>query len=180
MDTFVPITYREYRLLPEGDRRELVEGDFKMTPAPGERHQRISRNLQFELCSFLDESETGELYNAPFDVILDDTTVVQPDLLVVLPNRKSRIVPEGLRGAPNLVVEILSPSNPSHDTVLKRRLYEKFGVEEYWLVDPEAESVQVLKARQSQFENVAVYGRGDTLESPLLQDLRIDLSRVFR
>lgn len=180
MSSSIKLSYREYRLLPEGDRRELVEGDFQMTPAPGERHQRISRNLQFELCKFLDENPLGDLYDAPFDVILDDHNVVQPDLLIVLSNRRSRIVPEGLRGAPNLIVEILSPSDPTRDTVLKRGLYAKYGVEEYWLVDPEAETVELLWARQGAFETVGVYGKSDRVASTLVPELSVSLARVFR
>lgn len=176
----VKLTYREYALLPEGDRRELIEGDFDMTPAPGEKHQRISRNLQFELHKFLDVNPIGELYNAPFDVILEDSTVVQPDLLIVLDNRRSRIVSEGLKGAPNFLVEILSPSARDRDTVLKRRLYEKFGVEEYWLVDPEAESVEQMRAKQARFETVGVYSREDKVSSLVVKGMTIDLSRVFR
>lgn len=180
MSSSVKLTYQEYRLLPEGDRRELIDGDFLMTPAPREKHQRVRRNLQFEWCKFLEENPGGELYNAPFDVILDEHTVVQPDLLIVLENRRSRIVPEGLRRAPNLIAEILSPSDPERDTVLKRRLYAKFGVEEYWLVDPEAETVEILFLRQGEYETIGVFGRDDTARSRLIPDLHVHLARVFR
>ncbi len=176
----IKLTYREYALLPEGDRRELIEGDFDMTPAPGEKHQRISRNLQFELHKFLDQHPLGELYDAPFDVILEASTVVQPDLLIVLENRRHYIVPEGLRGAPNFLVEILSPSAPERDTVLKRRLYGKFGVEEYWIVDPDAETVQQLVARQAEFESRGVFAKADRVRSAAVSGLEIDLTRVFR
>ncbi len=176
----IKLTYREYALLPEGDRRELIEGDFSMTPAAGEKHQRLSRNLQFELHKFLDESPLGELYDAPFDVILEECTVVQPDLLIVLEDRRSRIVPEGLRGAPNFLVEILSPSAPERDRILKRRLYEKFGVQEYWILDPEAQTVEQLVAKQGQLETLATYHRQDRIPSAVVSGMEINLSRVFR
>ncbi len=158
----------------------MIEGDFDMTPAPGEKHQRISRNLQFELHKFLDKNPVGELYDAPFDVILEESTVVQPDLLIVLENRRSRIVPEGLRGAPNFLVEIVSPSARSRDTQLKRRLYEKFGVEEYWIVDPESETVEQLVASQAMFETQGVFSRSDTVVSKSISGMRIDFSKVFK
>jgi Uma2 family endonuclease len=176
----IKLTYQEYALLPEGDRRELIEGDFDMTPAPGEKHQRLSRNLQFELHKFLDQNPVGELYDAPFDVILEECTVVQPDLLIVLENRRSRIVPEGLRGAPNFLVEIISPSARKRDTHLKRRLYEKFGVEEYWIVDPESETVEQLVAKQARFETRGVFSRSDTVSSTAVAGMHIDFSKVFK
>lgn len=113
------LSYEDYCLLPEGDRRQLVAGNFLMTPAPSERHQRLCRELHLELGLFLRRVPLGELYSAPFDVVLDDNNVVQPDLLIVLDRHRERIHSEGVRGAPDLVVEVLSDSTRKRDEVLK-------------------------------------------------------------
>lgn len=170
-------TYEHYCLVPEGDRRELIEGELLMTPAPNERHQRYSGNLEFELRKFLEESPLGLLYHAPFDVILDNHNVVQPDIVLVLEENRNRIAHEGLRGAPDLVVEILSPGTSSRDLVYKRHVYHKFGVPEYWVVDPEKESVRVLLWQEKEYAETA---EQSVLETKLLPGLKIELSRVFR
>lgn len=107
-----------------------------MNSAPVPRHQAISRHIQFQLYQQIELPQLGQVINAPIDLQLSDVDVVQPDLVVVL--AENRIITQTrIRGLPDLIIEILSPSNPRHDTELKKQLYEQFAVPEYWIVDPD-------------------------------------------
>lgn len=172
-------TYQHYCLLPEGDRRELIEGALLVTPAPSEKHQRYSGNIEFELRKYLEEVSAGRLYHAPFDVILDDHNVVQPDVVFILEEHRGRIVPEGLRGAPDLVIELLSPGTSSRDLVYKRHIYHRFKVPEYWIIDPENDTLTVLKWAEKGYED-ARFESTAIVESLLFPGLKLDLARVFR
>lgn len=172
-------TYEHYCLVPEGDRRELIEGELLVTPAPSEKHQRYSGNIEFEFRKYLEESPAGALYHAPFDVILDNHNVVQPDIVFILAEHRDRIVPEGLRGAPDLVIELLSPSTSSRDLVYKRHIYHRFKVPEYWIVDPEKDTLTVLKWNEKEYADTR-YESSAVIESPLLPGFKFDLARVFR
>lgn len=172
-------TYEHYCLLPEGDRRELIEGELLVTPAPSEQHQRYSGNLGFELRLFLDANPSGVLYHAPFDVILDLHNVVQPDIVLILDQHRDRIVPEGLRGAPDLVVEILSPGTSSRDLVYKRHIYHRFKVPEYWIVDPENDQLRCLLWEEKGYSE-KVFEKDDTIQTLLLPGFELSLPRVFR
>jgi Uma2 family endonuclease len=172
-------TYEHYCLLPEGDRRELIEGELLVTPAPSEKHQRYSGNIEFELRKYLEESPVGVLYHAPFDVILDTHNVVQPDVLIILQANRSRIVSEGLRGAPDLVIEILSPGTSSRDLVYKRHIYHRFKVPEYWIVDPERDQLHVLTWQEKEYASTLKEAT-ETVSSSLLPGLELQLSKVLR
>lgn len=169
-------TYEHYLLLPEGDRRELIEGEFLVTPAPSEKHQRVLANVGFALYSYVESQGLGRAYVAPFDVILDEVNVVQPDVVVILTEHLGRIHDEGLRGAPDLAVEVLSPGHPARDRVYKRHQYFRFGVREYWIVDPMENIVEVLTRGQSDF----VGGPVERIESSILPGFTMELARVFR
>ena len=142
----VILTYADLCGMPDDGRRyELFEGEVYVTPAPRIVHQRISRNLELVLHSYVEQHGLGEVLYAPVDVILTDTTVVQPDLLYVSRPRLPIVREHGIVAAPDLVVEILSPSSSSRDRGIKRRLYERQGVAEYWIVDAEARAVDVWR-----------------------------------
>jgi Uma2 family endonuclease len=138
------LTVEDYRSLPEaGPRYQLVEGDLYMAPAPNRFHQEISRNLQVKLFLYLRDTGFGKVFDAPFDVYLDETNVYQPDLIVVLNDRLVILTEAGAEGAPNLVVEILSPKTRNLDLEQKRKAYPRFGVQELWIIDPESkETIQ--------------------------------------
>ena len=172
----VKFTYVDYLNAPEDKRYELLDGDLVMTPAPGERHQSVSLWLASKLFLFVTENRLGRVYAAPFDVVLSDTDVVQPDLLFVSNARAHVVTAANVQGAPDLVVEILSPSTADRDLTFKRRLYARHGVSEYWIVDTAAGAVTVLRLRAGAFEVVSEYGAGETLTSPTLPgfELRID------
>lgn len=172
-------TYEIYCHLPEGDRRELIEGELLVTPAPSEKHQRYSRNIEFEILKFLDEVPLATLYHAPFDVILDQHNVVQPDIIVILEEHRERIVPEGLRGAPDLVIELLSPSTSSRDLVYKRHIYHRFKISEYWIVDPDRDQVRCLLWGEKGYSET-LHEKGAAISSRLLPGFELDLERAFR
>ncbi|MFO7586754.1 MAG: Uma2 family endonuclease [Gemmatimonadota bacterium] len=139
------ITWQDVQQLPDdGHRHEAIEGELHVTPAPSFRHQRISQRLERALVRLLEEPGHGIVVDAPIGVEFADTGEgVQPDIVFVSARRRDRIVTAGIRGAPDLVVEILSPNTEHRDRGVKRKLYERQGVRQYWIVDPDAESVEV-------------------------------------
>lgn len=130
--------YAEYCLYPDdGRRHEIIDGAHYVNPAPSTYHQTVSRRLQYQLYTQIELSGRGVVYNAPVDVQLTDHDIVQPDLVVVIAPRIQMITPTKIKGVPDLLVEILSPSTASHDATLKKHLYERVGVSEYWIADPD-------------------------------------------
>jgi len=139
------ITWQEAQLMPEdGKRYEAIDGELYVTPAPVLRHQWISSNLGAALRRLLMEPGHGWVFHAPVGVEFPETEEgVQPDIIFVSTARSERLVKEGIRGAPDLVVEIRSPSTAERDRTIKRKLYQRQGVAQYWIVDPESNSVEV-------------------------------------
>ncbi|HWI52586.1 MAG TPA: Uma2 family endonuclease [Symbiobacteriaceae bacterium] len=173
-------TYEDYLLLPEDKRYELIEGELLVTPAPATRHQRILLKLAVRLSVYSEANGLGQVLPAPCDVILSSENVVQPDVLYVVRQRLSIINPAGgVHGAPDLVVEILSPSTASRDQVFKRKLYGKYGVREYWVVDPAASTIEVLVLGASGLETSRVFPIGSAVVSLLLPDLLLTVDDVF-
>jgi len=122
----------------------------------------------------------GKVFHAPCDVVLSNTDVVQPDLLFVSHERAHLLLGgASILGAPDLVVEILSPSTAGRDRTLKRGPYAKHGVQEYWLIDPDARTVTVLRLAGGAFEMVRLYGAGETMTSPMLAGFAVDLDEIF-
>jgi len=183
ISTDIKVTYEDYRNAPESEREryELVEGEIVMVPSPNEYHQRIVRNLGLILHQYITQNSLGSLYWAPLDVILSEDTVLQPDILFVGKERSDVIVEKGIRGAPDLVVEVLSPATAKRDRTYKKALYARYGVREYWLVDPATETIELLTLGEHGFSQVARYVRAERgiLKSPRLAGLSIDLDKVF-
>ena len=174
-----PYTYADYLLTPDDERYELIEGELIMAPAPIPRHQLISAYFVMFLAPFVRNNGLGWIFPAPIDVHLSDTNLLQPDILFVS-NERERIIGEtNIQGAPDLVIEIASTRTQEHDRTVKRELYERFGVLEYWMVDHVEEAVEVLRLENGKFMSVGVYGRTDTLTTPLLLGLVIDLNEIF-
>jgi Uma2 family endonuclease len=178
-DARVKITYQDYLQLPDEQRYEVLEGDLRMVPAPGTGHQRILWRLSRAVGDFVEPQRLGRAYFAPVDVILDEDSVVQPDLLVVLTQNLARIRPEGVFGAPDLVVEILSPSNAHRDRGIKRRLYGRYGVQEYWIIDPQERTVEVTSLRDGHMETWSSFPAGATLRSPLFPAFTLPVDSIF-
>lgn len=178
----VKLTYEDYVLLPEdGRRHEFIDGEHFMTPAPSTRHQRISRNLVSFLDVHLRRTKEGQVFHAPTDVVLSEQDVVEPDLLVVSAARTSIITEKNIQGAPDLVVEIISETSRKTDKTIKRKLYEGHGVREYWIVDPELETVEVYRMTERGYVRAAELSReaDEALGTPLLPALTLKLSDIF-
>jgi Uma2 family endonuclease len=139
--------YADYAALPDDGRRyEIHDGELSMTPAPGSGHQGVSIALASALYTHVTERGLGRVFTAPIDVILSDTTIVQPDLVFIAIDRASIISARGIEGAPTLVVEILSPSTARIDRSRKLQIYARHGVPYYWIVDSDARSIDVYRA----------------------------------
>jgi len=175
----VRYTYNDYLLLPEDKRYEILDGELLMVPAPNVRHQRVSKRLAVALISHTEARDLGEILYAPCDLLLSEENVVQPDILFVRKERLGIIGAANVTSAPDLVIEILSPGNRSRDLELKRKTYARFGIQEYWIVDPEAETAEVLFWSEAGYRSAGSYGKSDCLSSPLLPDLSLPLSAVF-
>jgi Uma2 family endonuclease len=177
--TDIKFTYQDYLLLPEDKRYEIIEGELIMVPSPGFSHQSASGNLGFLLRQFIREKRLGIVLNAPMDVVLSQENIVQPDIIFIFKKRMDIITEKNIQGAPDLVIEILSPNTKKKDSILKRKLYAKFGVREFWLVDPQEEEVEVLILKKRGFEQIGLYRKGQILTSPLLPGLKIPLQELF-
>ncbi len=179
-------TYGDYLDWDDEERWELIDGvAYNMSPAPLRIHQKISRDLEGQLINYL-KDKPCEVYDAPFDVRLpeadeddnDIVDVVQPDLVVICDEKK--LDERGCRGAPDIVVEILSASTASKDMKEKFSLYEKHGVKEYWIVHPLEKLISVFKpGEDGQYGRPDVYSREDKITTPLLEGLEVDLELVF-
>jgi Uma2 family endonuclease len=159
----VALTYKDYAALPDDGRRyQILDGELCVTPAPGTQHQTVSMNLSVALATHVRAGALGQLFAAPVDVILSDTTIVQPDLVFVARDRRERVSARGIEGAPTLVVEIVSPSTAQTDRHTKRELYARFGVPCYWIVDPDARAIELYGLAGGAYELMA-RATGDAL-----------------
>ena len=175
----IKFTYEAYLNAPEDKRYELLDGELVPIPTPGERYQSISILLGSKLFQFASEHSLGRVYLAPFDVVLSEVDVVQPDLLFVSNERGHIITPANIQGAPDLVVEILSPSTAERDRTFKHTLYAKHGVNEYWMVDTTAKDITVLLLGKHGYKVVDTYSAGETLISTTLQGFRLHIGDLF-
>lgn len=173
-------TYEAYAALPEdGLRYEIMEGVLSMTPAPEPEHQRINKKIAFCLYGQIDAKGLGEIFYAPIDVTLSDNNVFQPDVLVILREHLDRVQEKRIVGAPDLVVEILSPSSLVTDRVIKRRAYEAAGVTEYWLVDPKQQAIEVFVLEQGVYTSLGLFAGKQHLVSRLVPDLAVAVAQFF-
>ncbi len=178
--------YADYLRWQFEERVELIKGKLlKMSPGPNLRHQETSGNLYFNIKGcFI--NHPCRLYYAPFDVRLPvqdikrkrDSTVVQPDLCIICDLAK--LDDKGCNGAPDLVVEILSPGNTKHDMHTKFWLYEESGVKEYWMIQPNDRNVLVYSLKDGKYIGLPPFSEGDIIESPLFPEMQIAVSDVFQ
>jgi Uma2 family endonuclease len=173
-----PKTVRDLLALGEDVRAELVAGEILVTPAPGLPHQRAVLSLALSLTAWADRESAGEVLVAPVDLYLPSGDVVQPDLVFVSGARRA-ILTDQVRGVPDLVVEVLSPSSSARDRDVKRELYARNGVPEYWIVDPLAHTIEVLRHAQGRYGRDGLYGGADRLISASLPGLSLSASAVF-
>ena len=189
-DPRLKLTYDDYLLFPDdGMRHELIDGEHYVTPSPNLRHQSISGRLYLMIGNWLTDHPRGRLFYAPLDVILTRFDVVEPDLLYVSNERAPDLLSgKWVTGAPDLAIEIGSPGTRSRDETIKRQLYAREGVAEYWIVDPEIDVVRVYRPRSGQQAKGRMrFARpielsaeaGDVLTSPLFPGLELPLGRIF-
>jgi Uma2 family endonuclease len=146
------LTYADYAALPDDGRRyELIDGELIEMTAPSLWHQIVLANLVYALDAYVRERSLGIVLFAPLDVIFADTSVTEPDLIYIAPNRTDRMAPRGIEGAPTLLVEVLSPSNRGHDRVVKFGLYARYGVPFYWIVDPEGRELHAYRLEEGAY-----------------------------
>jgi Uma2 family endonuclease len=177
------LTYDDFVNFPDdGLRHELIDGEHYVTPSPIAKHQRVSGRLFGELYQHLKLNPVGEVFHAPFDVVLSHVDVVEPDLLLVLADQSDIVTVKHVRGTPAIVAEILSPGTRRVDETVKRSLYERSGVREYWVVDPERDTVTVHRRSGDGTLMAApelTRGGGDVLTSPLLPGWSVQLETLF-
>lgn len=174
------LTYADYCNTPDDERWELLYGELTMAPSPTTAHQTVLFNLARVLADFAELASLGQVFVAPFDVVLSDTNVVQPDIVFISRDRIQMLTEANIRGAPDLVVEVLSPATASRDWRVKLDLYAEHGVQEYWVVDPDGQRVWLMSRVDNKLTEVANYGPSDAMTSPTLTGFAPDLSQVFR
>jgi len=173
------LTYADLLEMPDdGKRYELLDGELIVSPSPIPRHQRVSAQLA-RLLMRAEDAGFGQLYYAPIDIVLDDRSVVVPDLIFVTTERLSIVTSTNVQGPPDLVVEILSPSTQKRDLGAKLQMYAHFGVPHYWVPGPEAEVVRRFELRDQTYIELPVLKGDDILSSPLFPGIEIAVSRLF-
>jgi Uma2 family endonuclease len=180
----IRFSYADYRSLVEStDKRyELLDGDCVMVPAPTPRHQLVSTNLEFLLGAHVRQHRLGKVLHAPLDVIFgegEEREVAQPDIVFISNLHQSIITERAILGAPDLIVEILSPGTEIRDRGYKRALYARYGVREYWIVDPKARRIEVLGLDVAGFKSLGTYGVTDQLTTAIFPGLTLSLAEVF-
>ncbi len=165
--------------LPEGTPCQLLAGEIIMSPSPIPLHQAIILELSLQLLRFVKEKKAGRVFSAPLDVALDDDHVVQPDILFIRQENLGIIGKKIIEGAPDLVVEVLSPSSAYHDLRTKFRAYERAGVQEYWIVDPERRSMEVYCTSGKKFQLHQEAEERGAVQSVLLAGFSVALDDLF-
>lgn len=176
------LTYDDYLLFPEdGLRHEILDGEHYVAPSPFLSHQDVSSNLHSALGPFIRGHRLGKLYAAPTDVVLSSHDIAIPDLVFVSNERLSILKGKNIQGAPDLIVEIISPSTRRRDEGIKLQRYDSFGVGEYWMFYPERRTTRVYRREDGHLLLVAELSAaaGDTLSTPLLPGLEIPLIEIF-
>ena len=179
MVTATKLTYQDYLDTPGDERYELLDGELILVASPNRNHQTTSMELGSRMHSFVKENDLGWVFHAPYDVLLSDSDVVQPDLLFISKEREHISTYANIQGAPDLIVEILSPSSARRDWGYKRELYARQEVKEYWIVDPTNRVVFVMLLKDGVLRLEATYGKGDTVTSSTLEGFAIDVDDLF-
>ncbi len=173
-------TYEDYLKLEDDKRYEIIEGELIEMPAPSVTHQRIVGKLFRLMSDFVEKKSLGEVFVSPIDVILSETNVVQPDLVFVSKGRSNIVRDKGIFGAPDLVVEVISPSTLKRDTEDKKRLYAKFKVRELWLIFPGERAVEVFSLKGKDYDVCSFGYEKDEVSSCLLEGFGINLEELFK
>jgi Uma2 family endonuclease len=173
-------TYKDYAALPDDGRRyEIVDGVLFMAPSPGRSHQKAAGKLYKLLSSYIEDMGLGEVYIAPFDVELADDVTVQPDVMVILNDHLERITDNRIIGAPDLVIEVLSPGSAGYDRREKQNSYTRAGVPEYWIVDPAAHTVEVLTLEFNEYSSQGVFQGKAILPTKVIPAFPVHVEQFF-
>ena len=179
MPVDIRLTYDDYCLLPnDGKRYEIIDGELFVTPSPRFAHQIMVTRLTRYLSAFVEDHGLGLVFVSPFDVVFSQFDVVEPDLLYVSKARAAVLTEKNVQGAPDLVIEVLSPTTAATDRTIKLKLYARFGVTEYWIVDPQGPSVEVYRRQKEGLELAAGLESRDSLTSPLFPGFSLPLTRL--
>jgi Uma2 family endonuclease len=173
------MTYADYLKIDDNNRYEILEGELKIVPAPTTEHQSISRNIEFLIWDFVKEKGLGVVFDAPIDVRLDDDIVLQPDIVFIKEENRSIIEKKAIKGTPNLVIEIVSPSSTFCDTVEKKEIYRRYGVMEYWLVFPDEKVIEVFCLEKEEYIEHCRAKKSDVVQSRILTGLKIETKDAF-
>lgn len=147
-----------FQMLPEGTLAEVINDSLYMSPAPTSNHQRVAGKLFRILADYVEKESLGEVFFAPFDVYLDEEkNVVQPDIVFIPTNKSTLVSTSGMHGVPDLLIEILSSGNSKHDKIVKKEIYERFGVNEYWIVDPETKEAIGYTMKAGKYEEIGTF-----------------------
>lgn len=173
-------TYADYMKLPDYPRMELLAGEFVMSPSPNTEHQKVSRRILLLLGSWAEEHNLGEVFYSPYDVYLSDHDLFQPDLLFISKNRLNIIHEKNVQGAPDFVLEIISPGSEKRDRIEKKSRYEIFGAQEYWIVDPKHETITVMLLSGKQYQIQGIFKKEDTVKSSAIHGFKLHLKDIFK
>lgn len=166
--------------LPIESRFEIIDSElYDMSPTPNTEHQRTSRKLEILFIQFVEQNQLGEIFHAPFDVILDKKNVVQPDILFIAKDNLKVITKKCIEGVPDLVVEIISPSSFYRDQVEKKELYERFGVKEYWIIEPANKVIQIFTLQENKYMLHAFVAEEGKVTSTLLNGFEVNISEII-
>jgi len=174
------ITYEDYLTFPDEPRLEIIEGEAYVVPAPNRRHQEVLGRLHLRIGHFVEQHGGGAVFFAPFDVVLTDTDIVQPDIVFIADEHLDVLTDANVWGTPSWVVEVLSPSNPSHDRKRKLAAYERTGVPEYWIVDPAKGSVDIYRLSNEGYGEPVRLTAPATARPVRPANFELDLTDLFR
>ena len=175
-------TYDDYARLPDDGRRyEVIRGELYMSAAPRPLHQRVIFRLSYFLEGFLEEHNIGTAFGAPIDVLLPEKLgdPVQPDIIFVRRDRLHIVGETYIDGAPDFAIEVLSPSNPGHDSDLKYNLYAEAGVQEYWIIDPRRPTVEIHVLQDGSYRLLGCFGPDETARSELLAGFSVPVNEII-
>lgn len=172
-------TIEDYMKTPDDVRYELIEGELLMTPSPLTRHQRAVGTFYFKIREYLENKNVGEVFLSPYDVVLDNENVFEPDVIFVSKENSNIITEANIKGAPDMVIEVLSPSTSKRDLINKKRIYAKYGVKEYWIADPVEMTLDLYILNGTHFDLKKSYSEEEMAESVVLEGLRIPVKEVF-
>jgi Uma2 family endonuclease len=176
------LTYEDLVRMPDdGLRHEIIDGVHYVTPSPVRRHQILAKRLLVAIEVYLEIHPVGEILQAPFDVVFTRWDVVEPDLLFIAEDQRSILTEPNVQGAPALVVEVLSPGTKKRDLGIKKELFDRGGVREYWIVDPKADTVTIYRRGDGGLSRVQSPAVNEhTLTTPLLPGFSLSLKKLFR